>query len=65
VIHGLVIYANSVPTKESALNLGRHICSIVNAHPDNNTMMSLIPNCYFMSQLGSVWADVVSHTRRP
>jgi hypothetical protein len=54
-ICGFVIYANSVPTKESTLNLSHHICSIVNAHPYNNTTTSLIPNHYFMSQSGSVW----------
>jgi hypothetical protein len=30
-IRGFIIYANSVPTKESALNLGCHICSVINA----------------------------------
>jgi hypothetical protein len=60
-IRGFVIHANSVPAKDSALNLGRHICSVVNAHPDNNTTTSLIPDGYFMSQSGGVWADAVGH----
>lgn len=42
-------------------HLGCHICAALNSHPDNSTTTSLFPDHYFMSQLGSVLADVINH----
>ena len=52
------IFVEAVPTKEAIIKLGEHICQRINAHPHNDTTISLKKDSYFWLE-GAVWADVI------
>lgn len=56
-----VIPFEEVPTEESVVQLGEHICQNINAAPNNNTTISIIPGqCFWIpTEQNPVWSDVI------
>jgi len=52
------IFVEAVPTKEAIIQLGEHICQRINAHPHNDTTISVKQDSYFWLE-DAVWADLI------
>ena len=56
-----VVHCAELPSEDSAIKLGKHICQNVNTMPNNNTTMSIQPGQFFWIPNGvkPVWSDVI------
>lgn len=56
-----VIETGELPTKDIALQVGKHICEHINSYPTNNTKTTIDENSFFWIEEPAVWADIIGY----